>query len=188
MGQLIIRDAKRTDMTTVRRIYAHHVLHGLGTFEEKVPSKAELERRRRQVRARGLPYLVAEIDGRIVGYSYATSYRERSAYRYTVEDSVYVDAEASRQGVGRALLREVIARAQAGGWRQMIAVIGDRGNHASIGLHNSFGFRLAGTLHAVGFKFGRWVDTVLMQRQLSLPARAPREAGLPIRSGPGKRR
>jgi len=166
MDRIIIRDAKEADMTAVRRIYAHHVLHGLGTFEEKAPSTAELQRRRREALARRLPYLVAELNGRVVGYSYATAYRERSAYRYTVEDSVYVDAGATRRGIGRALLCAVIARAQTGGWRQMIAVIGDSGNRASIGLHKSLGFRFAGTLRGVGFKFGRWVDAVLMQREL----------------------
>lgn len=163
MDKIVIRTAKDADMTTVRRIYAHHVTHGLGTFEETVPSTAELKRRRRQVLAQGLPYLVAEIDGKIVGYSYASSYRERSAYRYTVEDSVYVDAGATRKGIGRALLAGVIARSHAGGRRQMIAVIGDSRNRASIGLHKSLGFRMVGTLRKVGFKFGRWVDTVLMQ-------------------------
>jgi phosphinothricin acetyltransferase len=150
------------------------VLHGLGTFEEATPSTVELKRRRRRVLARGLPYLVAEINGKVVGYSYASPFRERSAYRYTVEDSVYVDVRATRKGIGRALLAGVIARSQAGGWRQMIAVIGDSNNRASIGLHKSLGFHAAGTLRGVGFKFGRWVDTVLMQRELDTRDRRKR--------------
>jgi phosphinothricin acetyltransferase len=119
-----------------------------------------------------LPYLVAEIDGRIAGYSYATPYRARSAYRFSIENSVYVDHAHHRSGVGRALLTELIARCERGDWRQMIAIIGDSGQAASIGLHASLGFRHIGTLQAVGLKFGRWLDTVLMQRALG-PGAAP---------------
>ena len=124
----------------------------------------------------GLPYLVADIDGAVVGYSYAALYRARSAYRFTIEDSVYVDEGAMGKGVGRALLSAVIARCEAGQWRQMIAVIGDSGNVASIRLHASLGFRLVGTLRAVGFKMGRWADTVLMQRELGAGDRTPPES------------
>lgn len=173
MNHIIVRDSIDADMSAVQRIYAHYVLHGLGSFEEEPPSVAELKRRRDNVLGRRLPYLVAQIDDAVVGYSYATLYRARSAYRYTVEDSVYVDAGMSRRGVGRTLLSAVIARCGAGGWRQMIAVIGDSGNLASIGLHESLGFRLVGTFRAVGFKLGRWVDTVLMQRELGVGGRAP---------------
>ena len=160
-------------MLAVHRIYAHYVLHGLGSFEEEPPSLAELERRRSDVLGRCLPYLVAEVDGLVAGYSYASLYRTRAAYRYTVEDSVYVDERFSRRGIGRALLSSLIARCEAGPWRQMIAVIGDSGNLASIALHQSMGFRFVGTFRAVGFKLGRWIDTVLMQRELSAGNRMP---------------
>jgi L-amino acid N-acyltransferase YncA len=173
MNHIVVRDSIETDMAAARRIYAHYVLNGLGSFEEEPPSVAELKRRRRRVIELGLPYLVCEIDGAVVGYAYAMLYRERSAYRYTLEDSIYVDQEINRRGVGRALLSAVIARCEVGGWRQMIAVIGDSDNAASIGLHERLGFRLVGTLRAVGFKLGRWLDAVLMQRDLGPGDRAP---------------
>ena len=153
-------------MPEVQHIYAHHVLHGLASFEEAAPATEELSGRRDAVLALGLPYLIAEIDGRVVGYAYATPYRARSAYRHSLEDSVYVREGFSGRGVGVALLSELVERCSRGPWRQMIAVIGDSGNAASIGLHRKLGFREVGTLEAVGFKFGRWVDSVLMQRAL----------------------
>ncbi|HET6522565.1 MAG TPA: GNAT family N-acetyltransferase [Geminicoccaceae bacterium] len=165
-----VRDATDADMEAVRRIYAHHVLHGLATFEEEPPSVEELRRRRADVLGRGLPYLVAEVDGAVVGYGYATPWRPRPAYRHTVENSVYVEAGREGRGIGRALLSALIARCEAGPWRQMVAVIGDSGNAPSIGLHRSLGFEHVGTLRRVGFKFGRWVDTVLMQRELGSEA------------------
>jgi L-amino acid N-acyltransferase YncA len=161
-----VRDSCDEDVASVQAIYAFHVLHGLASFEEEPPSVEELVRRRRDVLARGLPYLVAERDGEIVGYSYAAPYRTRSAYRFTVEDSVYVDHRQSRTGVGHALLSGLIARCRTGGWHQMIAVIGDSENAASIALHERLGFRLTGTFRGVGYKFGRWVDSVLMQLAL----------------------
>ena len=173
MNQILVRDSIDVDMPAAQRIYAYYVLHGLGSFEEEPPSVVELGRRRDDVLGRGLPYLVAEIDGAVVGYSYAALYRDRSAYRYTVENSVYVDGDANRRGVGRALLSAVIARCEIGRWRQMIAVIGDSSNVASIALHESLRFRLVGTLRAVGFKHGRWVDSVLMQRPLGAGDRMP---------------
>ena len=163
---MLVRDARDDDMGAVQAIYAHHVLHGTASFEEEPPPLAEMQRRRADVLARGLPYLVAELDGRITGYSYATPYRARSAYRFSIENSVYVDHARHRSGVGRALLTELIARCERGDWRQMIAIIGDSAQAASIGLHASLGFRHVGTLQAVGIKFGRWLDTVLMQRAL----------------------
>jgi phosphinothricin acetyltransferase len=169
---MLLRDARDDDMGAVQVLYAHHVLHGTASFEEEPPPLAEMQRRRADVLARGLPYLVAEIDGRIAGYSYATPYRARSAYRFSIENSVYVDHAHHRSGVGRALLTELIARCERGDWRQMIAIIGDSGQAASIGLHASLGFRHIGTLQAVGLKFGRWLDTVLMQRALG-PGAAP---------------
>lgn len=161
-----VRDAIDADMAAVQAIYAHHVRHGLASFEEMPPSTAELASRRAAALGLGLPYLVAELDGRVVGYSYASPYRTRSAYRFTLEDSVYVAEGLGGRGIGSALLGRLIARCEAGGWRQMIAVIGDSGNAGSIALHSRFGFRPAGTLASVGFKLGRWVDSVLMQRAL----------------------
>lgn len=172
MSKLIVRASSEADVARCAEIYAHHVLHGTASFEEEPPPLAEMQRRRADVLARGLPYLVAEVDGRIAGYSYATPYRARSAYRFSIENSVYVDHARHRSGVGRALLTELIARCERGDWRQMIAIIGDSGQAASIGLHASLGFRHIGTLQAVGLKFGRWLDTVLMQRALG-PGAAP---------------
>lgn len=161
-----IRDALEADMDAVAAIYAHHVLTGIASFEETPPSPAEMTARRAAVLALGAPYLVAELDGRVVGFAYAGSYRARPAYRHTVEDSVYVAPHAHGRGLGRALLAEVVARCEAGPFRQMIAVIGDSENAGSIALHAALGFRSVGTFAAVGFKFGRWVDCVLMQRAL----------------------
>jgi phosphinothricin acetyltransferase len=164
--QLIVRDASEDDMCAIQAIYARHVLYGLATFEEVPPSIDAMLARRADVVERGLPYLAAEIDGKVVGYSYATAYRPRPAYRYTIEDSVYVAEGLGRRGVGSALLSALIARCEAGPWRQMLAVIGNSGNAGSIALHRRFGFQPVGTLTSVGFKLGRWVDTVLMQRPL----------------------
>ena len=141
-------------------------MHGLASFEESAPGEGELRNRRQAVIALGLPYLVAERDGRVVGYAYATQYRARSAYRHSLENSVYVREGEGGRGIGEALLGALIERCEGGPWRQMIAVIGDSANAASIGLHRKLGFREVGTLAAVGFKFGRWVDSVLMQRSL----------------------
>jgi L-amino acid N-acyltransferase YncA len=162
----IVRDSREGDMVEVAAIYAHHVLHGAASFEEEPPALAEMTRRRADVLGRGLPYLVAEREGRVVGYSYATPYRARAAYRFTIENSVYVEHGLGGAGIGRALLAALIARCETGDWHQMVAVIGDSHNAASIGLHARLGFRPIGTLRAVGFKFGRWVDSVLMQREL----------------------
>lgn len=166
VGKVLVRDAQEADMEAVQAIYAHHVLHGLATFEEVPPSVEELLSRRASVLAVGLPYLVAELEGRIVGYSYATAYRPRPAYRFTIEDSVYVAEGLGGRGVGSALLGELIARCEKGPWRQMLAVVGNSGNEGSIALHKRMGFQTVGTLSSVGFKLGRWVDTVLMQRSL----------------------
>ncbi len=179
----VVRDAAETDMAAIQAIYAYHVRHGLATFEEIPPSVDELLIRRAVVVAHGLPYLAAVRDEQIVGYSYATAYRARPAYRFTVEDSVYVGEGLGGQGIGSALLAELVSRCESGPWRQMIAVIGNSTNAASIALHRRMGFRRVGTLRAVGFKFGRWVDTVLMQRPLGQGAAAPpgemgRDAGV----------
>ena len=170
---LTVRAATAGDLGAVHAIYGHHVRHGCASFDEVPPSLAELGQRREAVLAAGLPYLVAELDGRVAGYSYATAYRARSAYRFTVENSVYVAPGCARRGAGRALMDALIAACERGPWRQMIAVIGDSANHASIGLHRDLGFTLIGTLVAVGFKHGRWLDSVLMQRALGPGAAGP---------------
>lgn len=167
---LRVRDAVDADMAAIQSIYARHVLTGLATFEEVPPAVGELMARRAVVLGLGLPYLVAERAGRVVGYSYASTYRPRPAYRFTVEDSVYVAEGCGGRGVGTALLGALIARCERGPWRQMLAVIGDSGNEGSIALHRRMGFAPAGRLDAVGFKLGRWVDSVLMQRPLGAGA------------------
>lgn len=163
---VIVRDARDDDMPAIHVIYTHHVRTGLGSFEEIPPDLDEMKRRRAAILGDKLPYLVAEIDGRIAGYAYAGRFRPRSAYRYSVEDSIYVAPDASRRGVGKALLAELVERCTGAGYRQMIAVIGDSANHGSIGLHEAAGFTQAALLAAIGFKFGRWVDSVMMQRPL----------------------
>jgi phosphinothricin acetyltransferase len=172
-ASVIVRDAAAYDMSAVARIYAHHVLQGLATFEEQPPAAGELLGRRAAIVEAGLPYLVALAGSRIVGYAYASGYRARSGYRYTVEDSVYVEDGLGGLGIGTALLAALIARCESGPWRQMLAVIGDSGNAASIALHRRLGFEPTGTFCSVGFKLGRWVDTVLMQRPLGAGGRSP---------------
>lgn len=162
----VIRACEPRDVAHVQAIYAHHVATGFGTFEETAPDAAEMLRRFGRITAGGYPYFVAEVDGRIAGFAYAAEYRPRSAYRYTCESSVYVAADAQRRGVGRALMLAVIEACERRGLREMLAVIGDSQNRASVGLHLAVGFREVGTFEAVGFKLGRWVDTVLMQRPL----------------------
>ncbi|MDZ4375332.1 MAG: N-acetyltransferase family protein [Phenylobacterium sp.] len=155
------------DAGALAAIYGHHVLHGFGTFEEVPPSPDEMESRRSAIAARGLPYVVAEADGRVLGFAYAGPFRPRAAYRYTVEDSVYVSPEAVGRGVGRAVLAAVIAECEILGMRQVVAVIGDSDNAASIGLHRALGFQDAGVGRSFGFKHGRWVDIVWMQKPLN---------------------
>lgn len=161
-----IRDATEDDLAAIQAIYAHHVNHGLASFEEIPPDIAEISRRRDVARDNDLPYLVAERDGAVQGFAYASPFRTRTAYRYTIEDSVYVAPDALGAGIGSALLTTVIERCTERGFRQMIAVIGDSANQASIGLHAKHGFVESGSMPAVGFKFGRWVDSVRMQRAL----------------------
>ncbi|MGN8021862.1 GNAT family N-acetyltransferase [Phyllobacterium sp. 22229] len=161
-----VRDAQDRDMEPVQAIYAYHVLNGIASFELEVPAAGEMAARRAAVLAAGLPYLVAEVNGEIAGYCYATPYRPRPAYRFTVEDSVYIANGMAGCGIGSLLLGELIRRCEAGNWRQMVAVIGDSGNTGSLRLHERLGFAPVGTLRAAGFKFGQWVDTVLMQRPL----------------------
>lgn len=161
-----VRPATEADVPAIQRIYAHHVLHGLASFEEVPPGMEEMLRRFRDVTGRGMPYLVAEVGGRVAGYCYAAPFRARAGYRFTLEDSVYVENGRAGQGIGRALLEALLVRCERGPWRQMVAVIGDSANTASIRLHHALGFQHAGALRAVGFKLGRWVDSVYMQRPL----------------------
>ena len=163
---VIIRAAAASDMDAIAHIYAHHVNHGTATLETEAPDSSEIRRRWTEVTAKGLPWLVADDDGEVVGYAYAGSYRPRLAYRHTVEDSIYVRADRLGIGVGRLLMPALIEATRACGMHQIIAVIGDSGNQASINLHRRFGFQDAGLLKDVGFKFGRWLDTVFMQRSL----------------------
>jgi len=161
-----LRPSTDADVPAIAAIYAHHVRTSLASFEIVPPTEDEIARRRMEVLKRGLPFLVAEIARTVVGYAYASPYRLRPAYRATLEDSIYIHPDHARKGIGRLLLQALIAECEAKGYRQMIAAIGDSGNVPSIGLHRACGFEHAGTLRSVGFKFGRWVDSVLMQRPL----------------------
>lgn len=161
-----LRPAEPADLPAIQAIYAAEVREGAATFELEPPDMAELGLRLAKVQALGLPWLVAELDGRVAGYAYAAMYRDRPAYRFTVEDSVYVARWARGSGLGRQLLAAVLTGSSAAGMRQMVAVIGDSANQGSIRLHRACGFEDIGTLRDVGFKFDRWLDTVLMQRSL----------------------
>ena len=163
---MLVRPAAAQDISAIQSIYAYHVLNGLASFEEEPPPLEEMRRRYEDVVGCGLPYLAAEDSGEVVGYGYCTLYRTRSAYRYSLEDSVYVKNGLQGKGIGRTLLAELIARCEALNYRQIIAVIGDSANAASIAVHASQGFVRAGNLRSTGYKFGRWVDSVLMQRPL----------------------
>jgi len=161
-----IRAAAAADLPAITAIYEHAVRHGTATFELISPDLAEMTRRFRALTEGGFPYFVAAVDGRVIGYAYAGPYRPRPAYRFTVENSVYLEPAIHRRGIGRQLLQRLIGECEARGYRQMIAVIGDSANAGSIGVHTSCGFRMIGTHPDVGFKFGRWLDTVMMQRPL----------------------
>ncbi|MDE1152865.1 MAG: GNAT family N-acetyltransferase [Micavibrio sp.] len=169
---MLLRAATTDDIAAIADIYAHHVTHGTGSFELEPPTTAEMTARQRDILALKLPYLVAEDNGDILGYAYAGPYRPRLAYRFTVEDSVYIHPVATSRGIGKLLLNRLIDDCTALGLRQMVAVIGDAENKSSINLHKSLGFTHTGTLKDVGFKFGRWLDVVLMQRQLGAGAHA----------------
>lgn len=170
-----MRPATPDDLPAVQAIYAHHVRHGLASFEEEAPGTEEIRRRYAEVTGKGLPWLVADFGGMVAGYGYCAPYRARSAYRYALEDSVYVRQDYHGRGVGAALLAALVERCAALGYRQLIAVIGDSAHAASINLHAAAGFVRVGTLRSVGFKFGRWVDSVLMQRPLGAGDGAPPE-------------
>lgn len=161
-----LRSATHADLAQITAIYAHHVLHGLASFEIEPPDQTEMRRRFDAITAAGFPYFVAEADGQVLGYAYSSSYRPRPAYRYSVEDSIYVAPAAVRRGLGKRLLLALVEACEQRGYRQMLAVIGDSANTASIELHRACGFARVGLLPSIGFKFGRWVDSVLMQRAL----------------------
>jgi L-amino acid N-acyltransferase YncA len=168
LPRLNIRPVTTDDLRAIAEIYAHHVLHGTGTFELDPPSHAEMERRYGDLTEQGYPYLAAVVRGSVIGYAYAGPFRARPAYRFSVEDSIYIDHRYHRQGVGQALLNPLIEACTERGYRQMLAVIGDSENTPSIGLHARAGFTHVGRFVASGFKFDRWIDTVLMQRALGM--------------------
>jgi L-amino acid N-acyltransferase YncA len=167
-----IRPADLSDIAAITRIYAHAVEHGTASFELEPPDEAEITRRYHALRNGRFPYIVAEIDGAVAGYAYAGPYRARPAYRFTIEDSIYIDPAMHRRGVGRTLLERLLMESEKEGFRQMIAVIGDSNQAPSIELHKALGFRMVGTFEAVGYKFGRWLDSVLMQKALGKGASA----------------
>jgi len=162
----ILRPSQEPDLPAITAIYGHHVLHGSGTFETEPPSLADMKARRAEVLARHLPFLVAEEGGHIVGFAYCNWFKPRPAYRFSAEDSIYLAPDAHRRGLGRALLAELAAQAQAAGVRKLIAVIGDSANAGSIGVHRSVGFEQVGVLKSCGWKFERWLDVVLMEKTL----------------------
>jgi L-amino acid N-acyltransferase YncA len=170
---LLVRPQQPGDIAQIAAIYAHAVLHGTATFELDPPSLPEMTERSEALRSGGYPYIVAELGGEVMGYAYAGAYRPRPAYRATVESSVYVRDDMHGQGIGRALLHDLVGEAARRGFRQMVAVIGDSENIASIRLHQCAGFQLTGTFQSVGWKHGRWLDTVLMQRALGAGSAEP---------------
>ena len=174
---MLVRPAAAQDLPAIHSIYGYHVLHGLASFEEIAPPLEEMRRRYEDVTGGGLPYLVAEEAGEVLGYGYCTLYRTRSAYRYTLEDSIYVKQGSQRKGIGKALLAELIARCTALNYRQIVAVIGDSANAASIAVHASLGFVRAGNLRSTGYKFDRWVDSVLMQLPIGGGDMSPPKGG-----------
>jgi len=169
----LIRPSTADDLPAITTIYGHAVMHGTGTFELEPPDAAEMARRRDDLLAKGLPWLVAERNGRVLGYAYANHFRPRRAYRFCLEDSIYLDPQARGEGVGRLLLVELMAQCEARGARQMLAVIGDSDNLGSVGVHRACGFEHCGVFKAAGWKFGRWLDVVLMQRALGEGASTP---------------
>jgi phosphinothricin acetyltransferase len=166
----IIRPSRENDIPAISAIYTQHVLHGTGTFEIDPPTPADMAQRRAEVLQRGLPYLIAETAGTVVGFAYCNWFKPRPAYRFSAEDSIYLDTQAHRRGIGRALLTELALAAEHAGVRKLIAVIGDSRNAGSISLHRALGFEEVGTLTACGWKFDQWLDVVMMQRALGAGA------------------
>ena len=166
MGELPIRDATDDDAAAIALIYAHHVLHGTATYDIDPPSSDEMLAKLRHIKGAGWPFLVAEVDGEVAGYAYATQFRDRAAYRFACENSIYVAHDQVRQGIGKALLQALIDRSAACGFRTMVGVVGGA-EPGSVALHSALGFEEAGRLKGVGFKFGRWLDSVYMQRALT---------------------
>lgn len=166
MKSPLIRPSRDDDLPAIAQLYGHHVLHGTGTFETTPPTVDEMASRRADVLAKGLPWLVAEVDGRVVGFAYGNWFKPRPAYRYSVEDSIYVAPDAAGRGLGRALLAELLLQLEVRGIRKVMAVIGDSANAGSIGLHTALGFERVGVVRSCGWKFGRWLDIVLMEKSL----------------------
>ena len=173
MSTASVRPAALSDIAAITRIYADAVEHGTATFEIEAPDEAEMAHRHHTLAVNGYPYLVAERAGVVAGYAYAGPYHHRAAYRWTLEDTVFVDPQFHRAGLGRLLMTQLIAAAEQAGFRQMMALVGDSANAGSIGLHAAVGFRRVGTLQSVGFKHGRWLDAVLMQRPLGSADSSP---------------
>jgi L-amino acid N-acyltransferase YncA len=173
---LLIRPSTEHDLAAITRIYGHHVLHGTGTFETTPPTVAEMTTRRADVLSKGLPWLVVEDAGVVLGYAYGNWFKPRPAYRFSVEDSIYMAPEAAGKGLGRALLAELLAALERGGVRRVMAVIGDSANAGSVGVHSALGFERVGVVPSCGWKFGRWLDIVMMQRSLGEGDRTPAEA------------
>jgi len=169
----LIRPSREDDLPAIARIYGHHVLHGTGTFETEPPSVADMTSRRADVLAKGLPWLVVELDGDVAGFAYGNWFKPRPAYRFSVEDSIYMAPEAAGRGLGRALLAELLAQLEARDIRKVMAVIGDSANAGSIGLHTALGFNRVGVVQSCGWKFGRWLDIVLMEKTLGWGDRTP---------------
>jgi L-amino acid N-acyltransferase YncA len=161
-----IRSSADEDLPAITAIYAHHVLHGTGSFETEPPSLADMSARRADVLSKGLPYLVAELDGKVAGFAYGNWFKPRPAYRYSVEDSIYMAPDVQRKGLGRPLMAELLARFEAAGIRKVMAVIGDSANAGSVGIHLAFGFTQVGIIDSCGWKFGAWRDIVIMQKTL----------------------
>ena len=170
---LKLRPATPDDLPAITGIYAHHVLHGTGTFETEPPTLADMTQRWSDVRAKGLPYLVAEETGQVLGFTYCNWFKPRPAYRFSAEDSLYVAPHAQRRGLGRTLLQALSTQAEQAGIRKLIAVIGDSGNAGSIGVHQALGFTPVGVLKSCGWKFERWLDVVLMEKTLGAGDRSP---------------
>jgi len=173
MTNVMIRPARPPDIAAITRIYADAVAHGTASFELEPPNEIEMARRQQTLLAKRYPYLVAEQAGVVAGFAYAGPYRDRPAYNWCVEDSIYIAPEFHRKGIGRLLLTRLVSQAEALGFRQILGVVGDSANSASIAVHVAVGFRLIGTFQSIGFKHGRWLDTVLMQRELGSGDTAP---------------